>query len=233
MDLSLTRVDLLSVDTTKRGCLRVLPLGKKNPGKTQKVVVGDGAGTVHCFGMKKGDVSTIFKGSMERGVSRVELGGTLDDRDKIFVAGGQTVKAWSRKGREFLKFNTNLSEEITSMHVLNDDIWTGGEFIYNQFRCARLCACLLLLPLLPLVPSRLGRRLLCAAHGCCRATGPSPAARSATRLMPGAQRVQGPAHVDGKRPHQRPDHRLLHRRPSRAKRRARLPGSRNPSAERV
>mmetsp|Transcript_40095 Transcript_40095/g.99095 ORF Transcript_40095/g.99095 Transcript_40095/m.99095 type:complete len:815 (-) Transcript_40095:119-2563(-) len=137
MDLSLTRIDLLNADTTKRGCLCVLPLGKKNPGKTQKIVIGDQSGTVHCFGMKKGDVSSVFKVSMERPVSRVELGGMLDDRDKIFVAGGQMVKAWSRKGREFLKFNTNLSEEITSMHVLNDDIYTGGEFMYNQFRTCK------------------------------------------------------------------------------------------------
>jgi len=137
MDLSLTRIDLLNTDTTSRKCLRILPLGKKNPGKTQKLVVGDHTGLVQSFGMKKGDVAHVFKASMEHAVSRIELGGTLDERDKIFVAGGQTVKAWSRKGREFLKFNTNLSEDITSMHVLNDDIYTGGEYSYNHFRSCK------------------------------------------------------------------------------------------------
>lgn len=193
MDLSLTRIDLLNVETTKRNCLRVLPLGKKNPGRTQKVVVGDGAGTVHCFGMKKGDVSTVFKGSMERPVSRVELGGTLDDRDKIFVAGGQTVKAWSRKGREFLKFNTNLSEEITSMHVLNDDIWTGGEFIFNQFRCAldQICR-----PRAELPPAAatLPHPTQCSANclriACSRSPPHAAASRAARLASPAAQRVQ-------------------------------------------
>lgn len=137
MDLSLTRVDLLNVDAMKRGCLRILPMPKKTSSKTQKVVVGDQAGNVHCFGMKKGDVVSVFKATMERPISRIEMGGTLDERDKIFVAAGQTVNAWSRKGRLFLKFNTNLSEDISSMHVLNDDIFTGGEFTYNQFRCAQ------------------------------------------------------------------------------------------------
>lgn len=134
MDLSLTRIDLLHTDTTNRKCLRVLPPRKKNPGRTQKVVVGDQSGSVTCFGMKRGDVATTFKAAMERGVSRVELGGSLDERDRIFVAGGQTIKAWSRKGHGFLEFNTNLSEDIASMYVLNEDIFTGGEYIYNRFR---------------------------------------------------------------------------------------------------
>lgn len=135
MDLSLTRIDLVNVDTTSRKSLRLLPLGKKNPGKTQKVVVGDRSGSVSVFGMKRGDVSVVFKGTMEKGVSCIDLGGTLDERDKIFAAAGQTIKAWSRKGKEFLKFNTNLSEDISSMFVLNEDIYTGGEYIYNHFRC--------------------------------------------------------------------------------------------------
>ena len=35
--------------------------------------------------------------------------------DKIFVASGSEVKAFTKKGKQFLKFDTNLTEPIRSM----------------------------------------------------------------------------------------------------------------------
>ena len=139
MELSLTRQELLQVSSTCRKTMRLLPLGKK---KQQKVVVGDETGTVQCFGMKKdGVVETIFKTPPgEREVGRIELAGAGGKSDasgeepiKIFYASGGTVRGLLRKGKEFLRFNTNLTEPIRSMFVQDDHIFTGGEYIFNHF----------------------------------------------------------------------------------------------------
>ena len=139
MELTLTRQELLQVSSTCRKTMRLLPLGKK---KQQKVVVGDETGTVQCFGMKKdGVVETIFKTPTgEREVGRIEVAGAGGKSDasgeepvKIFFASGGTVRGLLRKGKEFLRFNTNLTEPIRSMYVQDDHIFTGGEYIFNHF----------------------------------------------------------------------------------------------------
>ena len=138
MELSLTRQELLQVSSTCRKTMRLLPLGKK---KQQKVVVGDDTGVMQCFGMKKDQVETIFKTPPgEREVGRVELAGAGGKSDasgeepiKIFFASGSTVRGLLRKGKEFLRFNTNLTEPIRSMFVQDDHIYTGGEYIFNHF----------------------------------------------------------------------------------------------------
>lgn len=44
------------------------------------------------------------------------LGGALGTpQDKIFVAAGNMVKGYSRKGKQFFAFETNLTEPIMSM----------------------------------------------------------------------------------------------------------------------
>lgn len=35
--------------------------------------------------------------------------------DKIFVSSGAEVKAYTKKGKQFLKFDTNLTEPIRTM----------------------------------------------------------------------------------------------------------------------
>ena len=60
MELSLSRCDLLQVASTSRNTLKLLPISKRS---TQKVVVGDNAGVVNCFGMKKGETNSSFKTS--------------------------------------------------------------------------------------------------------------------------------------------------------------------------
>jgi len=132
MELSLERLDLTQVQTTYRKTTRLLPKGKK---KQQTVVVGDQTGSMLCFGMKRDVLEQVFKTApLEKEVSCVQLGGAEpDDRDKIFMASSGTVRAYTRKGKEFLRFNTNLTEPIRSMWVGEDDIHTTGEFMYNQF----------------------------------------------------------------------------------------------------
>ena len=132
MELSLERIDLTQVSTTARKSTRLLPKGKK---RQQTVVVGDQTGSLLCFAMKRDNMEQVFKTPpLEKEVTRVELGGAEpDDRDKIFMASSGTVRAYTRKGKEFLRFNTNLTEPIKSMWVGEEDIHTGGEFMYNQF----------------------------------------------------------------------------------------------------
>ena len=132
MELSLERIDLTQVQTTSRKATRLLPKGKK---RQQLVVVGDQSGSLLCFGMKRDAMEQVFKTApLEKEVSRVELGGAEpDERDKIFMASSGTVRAYTKKGKEFLRFNTNLTEPIRSMWVGEEDIHTGGEFMYNQF----------------------------------------------------------------------------------------------------
>lgn len=49
-------------------------------------------------------------------ITRLELGGPVDKpRDRIFVASGSDVRGFSRKGKQFLDFKTNLTEPVRSM----------------------------------------------------------------------------------------------------------------------
>ena len=131
MELSLERLDLTQVQPTARKTTRLLPKGKK---RQQTVVVGDQSGSLLAFTMKRDTLEQVFKAPLaDVGISRVELGGANDtDRDKIFVAASGTIRAYTRKGKEFLRFNTNLTEPIKSMWVGEEEIHTGGEFMYNQ-----------------------------------------------------------------------------------------------------
>jgi len=132
MELSLERIELTQVGTTARKSTALLPKGKK---RQQHVVVGDQTGALLCFAMKRDHMEQVFKtAAVDKEVNCVMLGGAEpDDRDKIFMASSGTVRAYTRKGKEFLRFNTNLTEPIRSMWVGEDDIHTGGEFMYNTF----------------------------------------------------------------------------------------------------
>lgn len=131
MELSLHRQDLAQVSATCRKTLRLLPASKRKP---QKLVVGDDTGALFCFGMKRSEQEFAFKlPPTGKEVSRIELGGVDEERDKIFWASGSTVRATTKKGKEYLKFNTNSTETIRSMYVGDEDLHTGGEYIYNQF----------------------------------------------------------------------------------------------------
>jgi hypothetical protein len=46
---------------------------------------------------------------------------------------GHEISGINKKGKEFFKFNTNLAEVVTTMHVADSLIWTGGEYTYNIF----------------------------------------------------------------------------------------------------
>ncbi|KAL3901262.1 MAG: hypothetical protein SGPRY_012307, partial [Prymnesium sp.] len=119
------------VSSTCRKTMRLIPTGKR---RQQKVVVGDDTGSILCFTMKHSEVEQLYKlPPTGREVSRIEFGGVGDERDKIFWASGSTVHAMTKKGKEFLQFNTNSTETIRSLYAGDDDLHTAGEYIYSQF----------------------------------------------------------------------------------------------------
>ncbi|CAM9658675.1 unnamed protein product, partial [Pylaiella littoralis] len=128
-----------------KGTLGLLPAGKK--GK-QKFVVGDDSGTIHCFEMKRGEAQTAFSfrfaddagssGSVGAGtmLTAVVMGGTTGGSgggDRIFATQGSTVVGLSRKGKEFFRMASPLSETIHHMAVQGARIWTGCEYICSAY----------------------------------------------------------------------------------------------------
>ncbi|XP_046853164.1 Bardet-Biedl syndrome 7 protein homolog [Xenia sp. Carnegie-2017] len=133
MQLNLNQVDYLQVGVTSPKCMKILPAGGKRA--VQKIVVADHSGVVTCFGMKKGTVQMVFKTLPGPSISRLALGGiegTL--RDKIFVASGAEVRGYNKKGKQFLGFDTNLTESIKSMFVNGADLLLCGNYIYNHYQ---------------------------------------------------------------------------------------------------
>ncbi|KAF6035121.1 BBS7 [Bugula neritina] len=134
MELNLSRLDFCQVATTSQKCMHLLPAsGRKDP--LQKILIGDQSGVLQLFNMKKRDVNHIFKTLPSTRISRVCLGGPIGGvKEKIFVAAGPEVKGYTKKGKQFLTFATNLSEDIQSMHVEAADLLVTGKYIFNHYR---------------------------------------------------------------------------------------------------
>ncbi|XP_029844333.2 Bardet-Biedl syndrome 7 protein homolog [Ixodes scapularis] len=132
MELNLNRVDYIQVDATCSKAARLLPASEHKA--CQKVVVGSQSGVLHCFGISRGQVETIFKTLPGKSVSRVELGGAVGSiQDKIFMAAGNEVCGYTRKGKQFLKFDTNITDTIRCMSVCGNDLMVCGEYVYNHY----------------------------------------------------------------------------------------------------
>jgi len=128
MEIQLHRIDFMHANAMAPGTLAILPVGKK---KQQKVVIGDDSGQLTVFYMKKGEVQIEWKsGELGREITSVvlQLG-----KDKIFLGCGQSIHGFTRKGKEFVKIKTNLTETINHLYVDENMIWTGGEFIMNIY----------------------------------------------------------------------------------------------------
>ncbi|CAE7247814.1 BBS7 [Symbiodinium pilosum] len=128
MEVLLHRVDLLQCGALQPGTLDVLPVGKK---KQQKVAVGDDTGVLQVFYIKKGEVQYEWKSApLGREISSVVI---QLAKDKIFVGCGQSIHGFTRKGKEFVKIKTNLTETINHLFVEENMIWTGGEYVMNIY----------------------------------------------------------------------------------------------------
>ncbi|XP_072192024.1 BBSome complex member BBS7 isoform X1 [Excalfactoria chinensis] len=132
MELSLTRVDYLQVGVTAQKTMRLLPASGRRA--TQKVVVGDQDGVITCFGIKKGEPVTVFKTLPGPKIARLELGGALNTpQEKVFVATGSDVRGFTKRGKQFLSFETNLTEDIKAMHISGADLFLCASYIYNHY----------------------------------------------------------------------------------------------------
>ncbi|KAJ9601052.1 hypothetical protein L9F63_000787 [Diploptera punctata] len=132
MELELSRVDYTLVGITAPQTMKLLP----NAGirAMQKVAVGDQDGVLQVFSLKKGDIQLNFKTLPGPGISRLELGGALGTvKDKIFVSSENEVRGYTKKGKLFLGFDTNLTEHIKSMHVSGSNLLVCGNHAYNQY----------------------------------------------------------------------------------------------------
>lgn len=66
-------------------------------------------------------------------VACVHMGSGKGGEDRAFVATGQTVQGFNKKGKEFFKFQSNLAEPITKLHALDTRLWTATDFVLNQY----------------------------------------------------------------------------------------------------
>ncbi|CAD7927953.1 unnamed protein product [Amoebophrya sp. A120] len=127
-DMDIHRLDFLQLGPMNRNTLCVLPLAKK---KQQKVCVGDDSGVLTVFYLKRGETQIEWKSqNLGREITKVVL---QSGRDKIFAACGQSIQGFTRKGKEFLKIKTNLTETIHHLFADDTTIWTGGEYIMNLY----------------------------------------------------------------------------------------------------
>ncbi|GBM81005.1 Bardet-Biedl syndrome 7 protein [Araneus ventricosus] len=132
LEINLNRVDYLQVGVTSPKTTKLLPAQEEKA--CQRVAVADHYGVVQCFGTKKNEIQSYFKTLPGPKITRLELGGAIGTiRDKIFVASGGEVRGFSRKGKQFLRFDTNMTEAIKSMHISGNDLFVCGNFIYNHY----------------------------------------------------------------------------------------------------
>nr|CAD7256790.1 unnamed protein product [Timema shepardi] len=132
MQLELSRVDYTIVGLTAPQTMKLLP----NQGSklNQKVAVADQDGVLQVFSLKKGEIQLSFKTLPGLGISRLELGGAIGTvQDKIFVSSGNEVRGYTKKGKLFLAFDTNLTEPIKSMNVSGSNLLICGKHAYNQY----------------------------------------------------------------------------------------------------
>ncbi|XP_028315349.1 BBSome complex member BBS7 [Gouania willdenowi] len=132
MEIHLNRVDYIQVGVTSQKTMRLLPALRKKA--TQKVAIADHDGMLTCFGMKKGDAVPVFKTLPGQKITRVALGGALGTpQEKIFVCSGSQVRGFTKKGKQFLTFDANLTESINAMHVSGADLFVCASYIYNHY----------------------------------------------------------------------------------------------------
>eukprot|EP00971_Amphidinium_carterae_P050932 1002822-Amphidinium_carterae.1 len=55
------------------------------------------------------------------------------NRDKVFCGCGQAIHGFNRKGKEFVKIKSNLTESIQHLFVEDNMIWAGGEYVLNLY----------------------------------------------------------------------------------------------------
>ncbi|VDK49346.1 unnamed protein product [Anisakis simplex] len=142
MDITLTRVDYAQIGTASRGCMRVIAADKEDKKKKtktlDKIVCGSHTGVVLCFVRKNSETQMLFKTMTGPRIDCLRLGGALGTvQDKIFVSSENCVKGYSKKGKQFFSFETNMAEPISSMYIYGVDMFLCGRLSFNHYHdCA-------------------------------------------------------------------------------------------------
>ncbi|KAI6189534.1 hypothetical protein M3Y97_00018900 [Aphelenchoides bicaudatus] len=144
------RIDYAQVGPTNRGCMRLIRTdkdqigtpksGKKNVAEKRskyRVVVGGNNGILLCLERKADETKIVFKNPPGPPINFVRLGGALHTiQDKTFVASGAQVKGFSRKGKQFLSFESNMTETISAMFIYGVDMFlVGRNTLYHFHDC--------------------------------------------------------------------------------------------------
>ena len=131
-DINLSRADLLQLEPiSNTNTMTLLPIGKT---KKQKLIVGDDSGSLGCYEFKRGETTTVFQcRPFEGPISCVALGGPSVKRDKIFASHGQSIAGVSKKGKEFFRMTSSLTEPIKHIATEDTRIWTGCEHVFNIY----------------------------------------------------------------------------------------------------
>uniref|UniRef100_A0A061S2R3 Bardet-Biedl syndrome 7 protein n=1 Tax=Tetraselmis sp. GSL018 TaxID=582737 RepID=A0A061S2R3_9CHLO len=131
MELELKRLDVLYAEQSNPGTLALFEPGKS---RQQRVVLGDSKGLVQCFGVRKTEAVSIFKSlPLNQNITSLTVGNGEGQRDKAYIACDQTVRGMNKKGKEFFRFATNLTERINKVIVDGQHMWLAGEYNFNQY----------------------------------------------------------------------------------------------------
>ncbi|XP_050597060.1 Bardet-Biedl syndrome 7 protein homolog isoform X5 [Bombus affinis] len=129
MTLPLSRTDYTAVGVTSKGTTKVFPATEHR--QTQKFAVADHNGVLHVYGIKKGELQVSFKSLPGPRINKLVLGGT--GHDKIYIAQGNTVKGYTKKGKLFLEFDTNLIDPISALYVLGPNLAACARDLYHRY----------------------------------------------------------------------------------------------------
>ncbi|CAG9563077.1 unnamed protein product [Danaus chrysippus] len=121
MSYDLSRVDYTLCGITYPDTLKILPASDQK--LKQRFVVGDKNGVLQCLSIKDEEPVVNFKTLPGKPITCVQLGSNAGNTsDKIFTASGNEVKGYNRKGKVFFAIETSVSETITSMSVIGNDL---------------------------------------------------------------------------------------------------------------
>ncbi|XP_050672486.1 Bardet-Biedl syndrome 7 protein homolog isoform X2 [Leptidea sinapis] len=121
MEYDLSRIDYTLCGITYPDTLKILPsTGEK---RQQKFAIGDKNGILQCLSIRDEEPCIHFKTLPGKPITCVHLALSSGmNTDKIFAASGNEVKGYTRKGKLFCAIETSVSETITSMCVIGNDI---------------------------------------------------------------------------------------------------------------
>ncbi|XP_066257169.1 Bardet-Biedl syndrome 7 protein homolog [Euwallacea similis] len=133
MELQLSRVDYTVMGVANKNCLRLLPAAA--PKEPQKVAIADTDGILQIFSVRKDDIQLHFKTLPGPAITSLKVAGASGTvNDKVFIAAGNEIKGYTKKGKLFLVFDSGMTEDINSMFVLGNELFLCGKHVFNHYR---------------------------------------------------------------------------------------------------